>query len=139
VTAVASYHVPHLTTLLNKSQDKSGSCPLSTGRAAPVPGDFIRRKDEVHFTSVFLEPRTRRPRRSASRRLSRRGPGWSPNRTRARHADVHCLLLEEGRNFREIAIGLGLSRNTVRRFARADSPEELLVKDGIGRQASSLD
>jgi predicted transcriptional regulator len=52
---------------------------------------------------------------------------------------VHCLLLEEGRNFREIAIGLGLSRNTVRRFARADSPEELLVKDGIGRQASSLD
>jgi ParB-like chromosome segregation protein Spo0J len=52
---------------------------------------------------------------------------------------VRRLLLAEGLNLREIAIGLGLSRNTVRRFAPADSPEELLVNDGIGRQASSLD
>jgi transposase len=48
-------------------------------------------------------------------------------------------MLAEGRNFREIARELGLSRNTVRRFARADSPEELLVNDGTGRQASILD
>jgi transposase len=48
-------------------------------------------------------------------------------------------MLAEGRNFRQIARELGLSRNTVRRFARADSPEELLVNDGTGRQASILD
>jgi predicted transcriptional regulator len=51
---------------------------------------------------------------------------------------VHRLLAG-GRSLREIAIELGLSRNTVRRFARADSPEELLVNDGTGRQASILD
>ena len=48
-------------------------------------------------------------------------------------------LLAEGRNLAEIAAGLGLSRNTVRRFARAASPEELLVHDGTGRRASILD
>ncbi len=48
-------------------------------------------------------------------------------------------LLAEGRNYRQVAAALGLSRNTVRRFARAASPEELLVNDGTGRQASVLD
>jgi transposase len=52
-------------------------------------------------------------------------------RTRARHADVRRLLAEN-RSYREIAAALGLSRNTVRRFARAASPEELLVHDGAG-------
>jgi transposase len=51
---------------------------------------------------------------------------------------VHQLLAEN-RNYREIAAALGLSRNTVRRFARAASPEQLLVNDGTGRQASILD
>ncbi len=48
-------------------------------------------------------------------------------------------MLGEGRNFREIAGELGLSRSTVRRFARAASPEELLVNDGTGRQAGIPD
>ena len=48
-------------------------------------------------------------------------------------------MLAEGRNFRETAREPGLSRNTVRRLARAASPEELLVNDGTGRQASILD
>jgi hypothetical protein len=47
-------------------------------------------------------------------------------------------MLAEGRNFQEVARELGLSRNTVRRFARAISPEELLVNDGTGRQTSIL-
>jgi transposase len=58
--------------------------------------------------------------------------------TRDRHASVHQMLAQ-GRNFAEIASELGLSRNTVRRFARAASPEELLVNDGTGKQASILD
>ena len=64
--------------------------------------------------------------------------GRMAGRTRARHAAVHQLLAG-GRNLGEIATELGLSRNTVRRFARAASPEELLVSDGTGRRASILD
>jgi transposase len=64
--------------------------------------------------------------------------GSIPDRTRARHADVRRLLAE-GRDYRQVAAALGLSRNTVRRFARAASPEELLVNDGTGRQHSILD
>lgn len=48
-------------------------------------------------------------------------------------------LLSEGDSLAGIAARLGLSRNTVRRFARAASPEELLVNDGTGRRASILD
>jgi transposase len=59
-------------------------------------------------------------------------------RTRARHADVHRLLAE-GQSLSAAAAVLGLSRNTVRRFARVTSPEELLVNDGTGRRASILD
>jgi len=64
--------------------------------------------------------------------------GQIADRTRARHAGVHRLLAD-GRNLCEIAAELGLSRNTVRRFARAASPEELLTSDGTGQRASILD
>jgi transposase len=57
-------------------------------------------------------------------------------RTRARHAGVHRLLA--GRSHSEIAAELGISRNTVRRFARAAGPEELLVNDGTGRRSRVL-
>jgi len=53
--------------------------------------------------------------------------GRIADRTRARHADVH-LLLAAGRTLRDIAAELGLARNTVRRFARAADPGQLLVK-----------
>jgi transposase len=59
-------------------------------------------------------------------------------RTRARHAGVHRLLAA-GRSHPEIAAELGITRNTVRRFARAGSPEELLACDGTGRRACALD
>ena len=68
---------------------------------------------------------------------SRPRTGRVPSRTRARHADVHRLL-DQGRSLAQTAQELGLSRNTVRRFARAASPEELLVNDGTGKQASIL-
>ena len=48
-------------------------------------------------------------------------------------------MLADGRTLTDLVGRLGLSRNTVRRFARAASPEELLVHDGTGRRASILD
>ncbi|GAA4923453.1 DNA-directed RNA polymerase subunit N (RpoN/RPB10) [Nonomuraea thailandensis] len=59
-------------------------------------------------------------------------------RTRERHAAVHGLL-EQGQGLREIARLLSLGRNTVRRFARAASPEDLLVHNGTGRRPKNLE
>jgi len=64
--------------------------------------------------------------------------GRIADRTRTRHAAVHRLLAD-GRNLCEIAAELGLSRNTIRRFARAATPGEPLASDGTGRRASILD
>jgi transposase len=64
--------------------------------------------------------------------------GRVASRTRAHHAEVHRLLAE-GRSQGQVIQELGLSRNTVRRFARAASPEELLVNDGTGKRPSILD
>ena len=58
--------------------------------------------------------------------------GRIAGRTRRRHADVHRLLAA-GRSQAAIAAELGLSRNTVRRFARAADPGELLVRDWASR------
>ena len=58
------------------------------------------------------------------------------SRTRERHAAVHELL-QAGRSQREAAEILGLSRNTVNRFAREPGPAGLLVK-ATGRD-SKLD
>ena len=66
---------------------------------------------------------------------ARSGP--IPDRTRCRHADVHRLLAA-GRSLAAIAAELGLSRNTVRRFARAADPGELLVRDGTSHTAGIL-
>lgn len=59
--------------------------------------------------------------------------GRIAERTRRRHAQVHRLLAES-HDLRAIARELNLARNTVRRFARAASPEELLVRDGTGKR-----
>jgi transposase len=58
-------------------------------------------------------------------------------RTRGRHAEVRRLL-DAGRSMNAIAAELGLSRNTVRRFARAAGPGELLAREGTGRRPSIL-
>lgn len=64
--------------------------------------------------------------------------GGLAERTRRRHAAVHALLARQA-SLRDIAAELGLSRNTVRRFARAASADELLVNDGTGRRPKLLD
>src|SRR5207253_5797230 len=64
--------------------------------------------------------------------------GRIADRTRNRHAEVHRLLAD-GHSIGEVATELALSRNTIRRFARAACPEEPLTSDGTGRRASILD
>ncbi|MEX5711375.1 ISL3 family transposase [Parafrankia sp. FMc6] len=58
-------------------------------------------------------------------------------RTRARHAEVHALL-GTGLPHAQIAERLRLDRKTVRRFARATTPDELINGVSAGRR-SSLD
>lgn len=69
---------------------------------------------------------------------AQRRTGRVADRTRDRHAAIHQLLVD-GRSVRAVADQLGLARNTVRRFARAADPEELLVNDGTGRRRSMLE
>ncbi|MFD6094896.1 transposase [Nocardiopsis flavescens] len=64
--------------------------------------------------------------------------GRIAERTRARHAQVHALL-QEGATVLEVVRRTGLSRNTVRRFARAASSEELLGRDGTGKRPKATD
>lgn len=59
-------------------------------------------------------------------------------RTRERHTAVHALV-EQGMGIRTIAGRLGLARGTVRRFARATTPDDLLGRNGTGRRASLLE
>ena len=70
------------------------------------------------------------PARHASRRIA--------ERTRQRHAAIHQRLAQ-GQSLSVIAAELGLARNTVRRFARAADPEELLVNDWSSQRPRLLD
>ncbi|MFF4776531.1 ISL3 family transposase [Microtetraspora fusca] len=69
---------------------------------------------------------------------AQRRPGRLAERTRQRHALIHQLLAQ-GRDSRAIARELNLARNTVRRFARASSPEELLVNNGTGKRPRMIE
>jgi DNA-binding NarL/FixJ family response regulator len=59
-------------------------------------------------------------------------------RTRDRFRLIHDLL-DQGMSLRAIATQLQLSRGTVRRFARAEHPEQLLVNNGTGYRTSLLE
>jgi hypothetical protein len=63
--------------------------------------------------------------------------GGIADRTRRRHAEVHRLLAA-GRSQAAIGAELSLSRNTVRRFARATDPGEFLVRDWSTRTTGIL-
>jgi transposase len=68
----------------------------------------------------------------------RQGKGRIAERTRQRHAAIHQRLAE-GQSLAVIAAELGLARNTVRRFARATDPGELLVNDWSSQRPHLLD
>jgi transposase len=85
------------------------------------------------ITPTMAAPPPPEPERQRSARQGRLA-----ERTRERHTAVHARLAQHT-SLRDIAAELGLSRNTVRRFARAASAEELLVNDGTGRRAKLLD
>jgi transposase len=78
-----------------------------------------------------------RPQPASSVRPDDRTDRWAI-RARERHAAVHALLAE-GTSIRTIGAQLGLSRGTVRRFARATTVEELLTRNGTGHRRSLLE
>jgi transposase len=70
------------------------------------------------------------------------GPGertdrWAV-RARERHAAVHALVAD-GVGVKAICRQLNLARGTVRRFARAETVEELLTRNETGRRPSLLE
>jgi hypothetical protein len=64
--------------------------------------------------------------------------GRIAERTRQRHTAVHQRLAAE-QSLSVIAAELGLARNTVRRFARASDPEQLLASDWTSQRPRLLD
>ncbi|MFG6194156.1 ISL3 family transposase [Nonomuraea sp. JJY05] len=140
-------------------RDRAGSYAEGAARGAPEAtqvadrwhmwrnlGEAVERTLAKHRTVLRelppLTPPTEtreagaRPAKPDTQSPARTGP--LAKRTRQRHAAIHHLLAQ-GRDLRAIAAELGLARNTVRRFARAATPEELLVKDGTGRRPRGLD
>lgn len=63
-------------------------------------------------------------------------PGLRETNTRERLSEIHALL-EQGASISEICRRLNLARNTVRRYARAAIPEQMLTV--VGKRGSELD
>jgi hypothetical protein len=130
-------------------RDRSGVYSDRSTRGAPHAVQVADRWHLWHNLAEAVERAVSRHREQLPTAVQAQGPPAAPPRGpaplelpragrvagRTRHADVHRLLAE-GRNLAQDARELGLSCGTVRRFARAASPEELLVNDGASRQAN---
>jgi transposase len=134
-------------------RDRAGSYSDGAARSAPEAiqvadrfhlwrnlGEAVERvvaKHRTCLTAATSPPSTTVPTPAVpSERPAR--TGRLAERTRERHAAVHALLTQHA-SLPDIAAELGVSRNTVRRFARATTAEELLVNDGTGRRTKLLD
>ncbi len=85
-----------------------------------------------------LPARAACPARGRDRRAGDLGTGGEiGSRTRARHAEVHAALAG-GLNLAQIGRDLGLDRRTVRRYARAAAPGDMLAAAPAARP-SGLD
>jgi transposase len=133
-------------------RDRAGSYSDGAARGAPNAiqvadrfhlwknlGEAVERVVAKHRTclNAATTPSTTVPTPAESEPTAAR-TGRLAERTRERHAAIHALLAQHV-SLREVAVELGVSRNTVRRFARATSAEELLVNDGTGHRAKLLD
>ncbi|MFI9638048.1 hypothetical protein ACIHAX_35715 [Nocardia sp. NPDC051929] len=87
---------------------------------------------------AVAEPLGRAPSANAFFIQIRRVSKWTSTNGAKRYADIHGLLAK-GQTIRGIGIRLGPARGTVRRIARAESPEELLVNNRTGYRTSLLD
>ena len=108
-------------------------------------GDAVERAVARHRHCLAAATAPSEPRAGAAAPPGPPGrPGDRPpsgriaERTRQRHTAIHQRLAE-GQSLPVIASELGLARNTVRRFARATQPEELLVNDWSSQRPRLLD
>lgn len=101
--------------------------------AVTVPTDDSTENDDAGDG----KPQPSEPPQPAPNPAADRTDRWAV-RARERHLAVHTLLAE-GVAINEICRRLALSRGTVRRFARADTVEELLTRNGTGHRPSILE
>ncbi|GAA4384073.1 hypothetical protein GCM10023088_51990 [Actinomadura verrucosospora] len=135
-------------------RDRAGAYAEGIARGAPEAiqvadrwhlwrnlGDAVERAVARHRRHLHvLNEKAQVSEASPARRTSRFPEGRNDRvavRTRQRHTAVHALLTQ-GRTIMQIADELQLSRNTIRRFARAADPDLLLVHGGTGKRTKDL-
>ncbi|NYE45484.1 transposase [Spinactinospora alkalitolerans] len=126
-------------------RDRAGGYADGIAQGAP---EAVQVADRFHLwqnLAAAVERAVARHRRDLPRTTPEPAPTTPPaespgirqgplaERTRRRHRQVHNLLAQ-GRTITEIVGELDLARNTVRRFARAATAEELLAHDGTGKR-----
>jgi transposase len=120
-------------------RDRSGSYADGINRGAPAARQVADRWHLLHNLSGAVEKVASRHRRCLRQPTEPppsvepsppvepppRPDGRRPTNTRRRHAEVHALLAQ-GMAIKAIARRLGLDRKTVRKYARTESPEQLI-------------
>ncbi|WP_141579838.1 transposase [Actinomadura sp. WMMA1423] len=135
-------------------RDRAGACAEGITRGAPEAiqvadrwhvwrnlGDAVERAVARHCRHLHVltenAPGARGAARPADVPVPRRQDRPDRCPTRQRHAAVHALL-PQGRTIMQIADELQLSRNIIRRFARAAGPDLLLLHGGTGKRTKDL-